>query len=188
MFKFSCVRSLCTPLSRPAHDVVQPGTAILVLLTALVLPGSGHAQAPLGLADAQRIAVERSRLLAAQDASIVASREMAAAAGQLPDPVLKLGIDNLPVDGADRFSLNRDFMTMRRIGVMQEFSKGTLRPGDEMRGCLLERPGRDPVKVDLIVRFDVTMKGEGGKAALKIGCQLLNPSREALGLIAEFTP
>ena len=81
------------------------------------------ADAPLTLSEAQRIAVERSRQLAAQDASITASREMAAVAGQLPDPVLKLGIDNLPVDGADRFSLTRDFMTMRRIGVMQEFTR-----------------------------------------------------------------
>ncbi len=52
-----------------------------------------------------------------------ASREMAVAAGQLPDPTLKAGIENLPVNGADAFSLTRDFMTMRRIGVMQEFTR-----------------------------------------------------------------
>jgi outer membrane protein TolC len=75
---------------------------------------------PLTLAEAQRRAVERSRQLTAQDFSIAASRDMAVAAGQLPDPVLKVGIDNLPVAGRDRGSLNNDFMTMRRIGVMQE--------------------------------------------------------------------
>jgi outer membrane protein TolC len=127
MLILSCVRRLRTPSSHPAHDVVRPAIAILALITAVALPDAGYAQTPLSLADAQRIAVERSRQLAAQDASIVASREMAAAAGQLPDPVLKLGIDNLPVDGADRFSLNRDFMTMRRIGVMQEFTRGDKR-------------------------------------------------------------
>jgi outer membrane protein TolC len=77
---------------------------------------------PLTLADAQRQALERSRQLNAQDAAISASREMAVSAGQLSDPVLKLGIDNLPIDGADRFSLSRDFMTMRRVGVMQEMT------------------------------------------------------------------
>jgi outer membrane protein TolC len=98
------------------------------LAGALVLASLAQAsEAPLTLAGAQRIAVERSRQLAAQDASIAASREMAAAAGQLPDPVLKLGIDNLPVDGGDRFSLGRDFMTMRRIGVMQEFTRNDKR-------------------------------------------------------------
>ncbi|REM67674.1 TolC family protein, partial [Mycobacterium tuberculosis] len=52
-----------------------------------------------------------------------ASREMAVAAGQRPDPVLRAGISNLPVNGEDRFSLTRDFMTMRSVGVMQEFTR-----------------------------------------------------------------
>jgi outer membrane protein TolC len=83
--------------------------------------------APLTLAEAQRRAVERSRQLTAQDFSIAASRDMAVAAGQLPDPVLKVGIDNLPVTGRDRGSLNNDFMTMRRIGVMQEVTRSDKR-------------------------------------------------------------
>jgi outer membrane protein TolC len=86
----------------------------------------------LTLDAAQRLALGQSRKLAAQDASISASREMAVAAGQLPDPVLKAGIDNLPVSGPDRFSLTNDFMTMRRIGVMQELpgaGKRQLRAG-----------------------------------------------------------
>jgi hypothetical protein len=40
----------------------------------------------------------------AQDATASAARDMAVAAGQRPDPVLKLGINNLPVNGPDRFS------------------------------------------------------------------------------------
>src|SRR5437016_1166544 len=48
---------------------------------------------------------------------------MAVAAGQLPDPVATLGINNLPIDTSDRFSLTRDFMTMRSVGVMQEFTR-----------------------------------------------------------------
>ena len=86
----------------------------------------------LTLEAAQRLALGQSRKLAAQDASISASRDMAVAAGQLPDPVLKVGIDNLPVNGPDRFSLTSDFMTMRRIGVMQEMpgaDKRQLRAG-----------------------------------------------------------
>ncbi|MET3122318.1 outer membrane protein TolC [Oxalobacteraceae bacterium GrIS 2.11] len=76
----------------------------------------------LTLAQAQNIALTRSRQLASQDLSVYSSQEMAIAAGQLPDPVLKLGIDNLPVTGADRLSLTNDFMTMRRVGVMQELT------------------------------------------------------------------
>ena len=97
---------------------------ILAALASLVglCPAATAAEA-LTLAEAQRRAVERSYQLPAQDAAIAASREMALAAGQLPDPVLTLGIDNLPIEGADRFSLTRDFMTMRRIGVMQEITR-----------------------------------------------------------------
>ena len=79
-------------------------------------------EVPLTLAEAQRLAVERSSRVAGQDASIAASREMATAAGHRPDPVLKAGIDNVPVTGPDRFSLGNDFMTMRRVGLMQELT------------------------------------------------------------------
>jgi outer membrane protein TolC len=61
---------------------------------------------------------------------------MAAAAGQLPDPPLKFGIENLPVTGPDAYSLTSDFMTMRRIGVMQEFTRGEKR---QLRSERLER-------------------------------------------------
>jgi outer membrane protein TolC len=81
----------------------------------------------LSLEEAQHRAVERSRQIAAQNAAIKASQEMSVAAGQLPDPVLKLGIDNLPVEGTDRFNVNRDSMTMRRIGLMQEMTRGEKR-------------------------------------------------------------
>ena len=79
---------------------------------------------PLTLDEAQRIAVSRSQQVVANEASAASARRMAQAAGQLPDPVLKAGIDNLPLNGPDRFSLTRDFMTMRRIGVMQELPDG----------------------------------------------------------------
>lgn len=90
--------------------------AALAVLLALPTWAAG----PLTLQEALGLAVGRSQQLAANNASITASREMAAAAGELPDPVLKLGIENLPVNGPDRLSLSRDFMTMRRIGLSQE--------------------------------------------------------------------
>lgn len=50
-----------------------------------------------------------------------AARLEAIPAGSLPKPKLLFGIDNLPINSVDRFSVSNDFMTMRRIGVMQEF-------------------------------------------------------------------
>jgi outer membrane protein TolC len=61
---------------------------------------------------------------------------MAVAAGQLPDPVIKLGLDNLPISGSDRFSLTRDFMTMGRVAVMQELTRSDKR---ELRAGRFER-------------------------------------------------
>ncbi len=82
---------------------------------------------PLTLGQAQQLAVARSRQLTAQDWAITSAQQLAAAAGQLPDPVLKFGVDNLPVDGPERFSVTEDFMTMRRIGVMQEWTRSDKR-------------------------------------------------------------
>ena len=115
-------------LSAPRNRVLVGHRGARVLIGALALWCiAAVAQAPLTLADAQRRAVERSRQIAAQDAAVTASREMAVAAAQLPDPVATLGVENVPVNGPDAFSLTRDFMTMRSVGVMQEFTRAEKR-------------------------------------------------------------
>ena len=96
---------------------------LLAAFSTAVLASEGS----LTLGQAQRLAVLRSRQLAGIDSAVTASRDMAVAAGQLPDPVLKLGVDNLPVSGGDRLSLTNDFMTMRRIGVAQELTRSDKR-------------------------------------------------------------
>ena len=110
-----------------ARAAVKRTTALAPVALILLFSSAPSAQTPLTLEHAQRRAVERSRMLAGRDSAVTASREMAVAAGQLPDPMLKLGIDNLPVDTSDRFSLSRDFMTMRRIGVIQELTRSDKR-------------------------------------------------------------
>ena len=84
---------------------------------------AAHAGPVLSLDRALQLAESRSRQLTAQDAAATASREMGLAAGQLPDPTLKFGVNNLPINGEDRFSLTQDFMTMRSVGVMQEITR-----------------------------------------------------------------
>lgn len=85
----------------------------------LVVAGNAGA-APLTLAEALRLAEQNAPTLAARNAQIDAARQLAIPAGELPDPKLTIGIENFPISGADRFSLTGDFMTMQRIGVMQE--------------------------------------------------------------------
>ncbi len=96
--------------------------AWLTLLALVLVPACLPAQADtaaLTLEMAVRHALHRSAAHQATQSVTQASVEAAAQAGQLPDPMLKLGIDNLPVEGPDRWSLTRDFMTMRRIGIEQ---------------------------------------------------------------------
>lgn len=114
---------------------------LAVCAAAAFLASCALAAEPLTLAEALNLAVARSEQLAANTASAAAGRRMAQAAGQLPDPVLKLGIDNLPVNGPDRFSLTNDFMTMRRIGLMQEL------PGADKRRLRAQRAAQDVLRL-----------------------------------------
>lgn len=98
------------------------GMALAASLAPLSLALAEPAQ-PLTFAEALALAQRESPGLAAQRHAVGAAEAAVVPASQLPDPKLILGIDNLPVDGPDRWSLTRDFMTMRRIGVMQDFPR-----------------------------------------------------------------
>lgn len=126
-FVIATAFGVSTTLAADAQPNLQQTTA--------TQPGKAHT-APLTLAAALQLAITRSRLVEAGAIQAGAAREMAVAAGQLPDPVVKLGVNNLPIDGGDRFSLTRDFMTMRSIGVSQEFTREDKR---RARSARLER-------------------------------------------------
>ncbi|HSW04626.1 TolC family protein [Aquabacterium sp.] len=102
--------------------VSMPPLACLVLAGCMLFSAASHGQAALTLDQALRAAQDRSHQLAALHAAAAAAREMAVAAGQRPDPTLRVGLNNLPVDGPDRFSVTRDFMTMRSVAAMQELT------------------------------------------------------------------
>ena len=100
---------------------MSPRLRCAVALTATwLLPAFAWA-APLTLDQALDFAVQRSEAARSARAGIVSASESARAAGQLPDPTLSAGIDNLPVTGHDRLSTTADSMTMKRIGISQEW-------------------------------------------------------------------
>lgn len=90
-----------------------------VLLAPLAVAVQPEPSSPLTLSAALELAERRSQALPAQDHAAAAARDLALAAGRLPDPTLRLSADNVPVDGPMRFSLSEDFMTMRSIGITQ---------------------------------------------------------------------
>ena len=109
----------------------------VLTIASLLIASAIAADPPLSFAETLRIAVDRSPQLESQRAMVDAAREMAGPAGELPDPKLKLGVENVPTNGADSWSLTRDFMTMTKIGVMQEF------PREEKRKLRSQRVEND---------------------------------------------
>ena len=73
---------------------------------------------------------ENSPTIHAQKARLQADRSAAKSAGTLPDPKLFLGADNVPIEGSDKYSLTRDFMTMQRVGIMQEIPNSAKRQAE----------------------------------------------------------
>ena len=107
-------------LSRTNCNIVCSLAFAAISLSALA---PCHAASALTLAEAQRIARDNAPQLQAQSAAVRAAEAAGISAGESADPKLIVGLDNLPVDGADRFNIGRDFMTMRKIGFMQEFTR-----------------------------------------------------------------
>lgn len=92
-----------------------------VLLACLSLPV--RAGDLLTLAEAQRLAVNAAPQLQMLRAQENSAQEASVAAGQLPNPVLKYGITNVPVSGDSAWSLGRESMTMRSVSLMQQFTR-----------------------------------------------------------------
>lgn len=90
-------------------------------LAAALFSAHWAAAAPLSLEQALDLAAQRSQMARAARAGATGAAEMARAAGQQPDPMLAVGIDNLPATGSDRFRTSAEEMTMKRIGIAQEW-------------------------------------------------------------------
>ena len=95
------------------------GAALMLGASFVARAGEGS----LSLAEAQELAAARSKQVEASTYAVSAAREMQVAAAQRPDPVATFGVQNLPINGADQFSLQRDFMTMQSVGLMQEITR-----------------------------------------------------------------
>lgn len=91
------------------------------LALGLILVPGWSAATDLSFDAALRLAAERAPMLQARQSQVTASREEAVRAAALPDPQLKLGLANWPVTGTGAFDFRADDMTMKQVGLMQEF-------------------------------------------------------------------
>lgn len=128
----------------------------LAIVLAVFAPMAGAA--PLSLDEALALAQREAPNLAASTAKVDAARQSVVPAGELPDPKLALGIDNYPISGPDAFSMTADFMTMRRIGVMQEVPNSDKRRARrEVAEARLEQAGAEQQVVRREVRRDTAL-------------------------------
>lgn len=108
-------------------------TAHIAVLIGLAMSSIAHAAEALSLPQAVQAALARSPALGARDAAARSARDMAVAAGQRPDPVLRLSLDNVPLSGPDRFSTTRDFMTAKSVSLMQTLPSAAKRQARSAR-------------------------------------------------------
>lgn len=93
------------------------GTVLLIAL--LAYGGSGHAE--LAIEESVRLALVDDPVIAARRARAEALGETAIADGQLPDPKLRTGFYNVPLDS---FDLDEEPSTQLRLGIEQSFPRG----------------------------------------------------------------
>ena len=105
---------------RAPRVVIHSAAALAFAFSPLALGASDDAR-PLSLAEAVRLAEQESPAINARKAAAESAQDAVTPAGALPDPQLVAGVENLPVTTGEAFSLTDDFMTMRKIGVVQEF-------------------------------------------------------------------
>lgn len=111
----------CRPLVGAVRRAFARALTPYLLAAFVAIPSAASAAAhDVSLTQAVRRAVEHAPLLDARRATVEAACQESYRAAALPDPTLSIGIDNLPVTGADAFDTRIDEMTMKKIGLRQE--------------------------------------------------------------------
>lgn len=117
----------------------QLGARLILVLFAGWTSASPGSQSTLSLEEAERLASFEEPGFTSRMSMAESLREQAIADGERPDPMLMMGLMNVPLD---TFSLNQDPMNQFKVGVRQHFPPGdsldirrekTLAAADSMR-------------------------------------------------------
>ncbi len=110
---------------KPVMKQQRRGPVVPLLCLFLVGQATAVESPVLGLAETEQLALENDPLINASIARSEALESDAIADGQLPDPKLRTGLYNLPLDD---FDISREPSTQLRLGIQQAFPRGdTLR-------------------------------------------------------------
>lgn len=124
---------MCFPIGQqPEQNTVRrermrsPTRRILLALTAAAatLPVFAQQGIPLTLAEAEDLALAAEPGQQAMRARAAALEERAVVAGKLPDPMLRLGLNNFPIESG---GFRTEGMTHAAVGLQQAFPAGKTR-------------------------------------------------------------
>jgi outer membrane protein TolC len=104
----------------------------------------------LTLDEAVRLALDAESVSTALDFRASSFESQAAAAGQLPDPKLKIGLANFPTD---TFSRSQEAMTQLQLGVVQSFPRGHSR-------AIKSRMTQDMAEKSRLLATDARLKAQ----------------------------
>lgn len=167
-------------ITRLARKGVLTTISHAVFVAALFHASLGEAEG-LSLAEAERLALENDPGLRAVESRGQALQEMAVAAGQLPDPMIRLGVMSLPVDS---FDFSQEAMTQAVVGVVQKFPRGDSRElrsrqVSQQAGILNESLQDQKLKITLAVReLYLEVVKQKQRAAI---------NQEAIGIFTDFS-
>lgn len=168
--------------NRPAN-VLAALPVPLIALALFSLPQMGWS-AELSLEEAGRLAIDNDYGLKANTARTQSMAELAVASEQLPDPQLRVGFANLPVD---TFNLGQEPMTQTMIGVKQMFPRGSTRSltGDSIQESIARS---DAESEDRKYQLLLTVREEYTRIYLfQERLRILQQSRQVFSDLAEIT-
>lgn len=94
---------------------------VFMAMSSWTSPVLAEQRAPLTIAEAEDLALEGEPGHAALQAQAVALQQQAVAAGQLPDPTMRIGLANFPINGG---GFSTEGMTQAQLGLRQAFPRG----------------------------------------------------------------
>ena len=104
---------------------------VVVTLFCPVVPAAAQQRLPLTIAEAGDLALAGEPGAAALLDSADALQERAVAAGQLPDPMLRVGLANFPISGG---GFSTEGMTQAQLGFRQAFPRARSLESDQFEG------------------------------------------------------
>jgi outer membrane protein TolC len=121
----------CGEDSRRNKSVIPGGVAegawsiaFLLIGLAVALPAHAQLRLPITLAEAEDLALHQEPGQSAMLARADALDEQAVAAGELPDPTLRMGVANYPIESG---GFTTEGMTQAQLGIRQSFPPGKTR-------------------------------------------------------------